>query len=567
MNAIDKSGQMAEGLPFAMKGAELLGKTKSPEEFRRYMESFVRAQQVMGKTMTPEQQFEFAKYARSAGPQLSDRYLSTTALSLGQEMGGSTAGNAVAMLQKQLVGGFQGDHAAAKEFVRLGLAREDQFEKTKTGEIKGMKSGEKIQGQDLAMTDPDKWFYDVVQPAMEKAGIKSQQDQAAEIMRLTHNRSASDLLTKFLTQRQALENHANLYNEAQGLDAAQTNQRDPYQAASAFSAAITNFAGVASGPAVAKASEGLSTLGKAISGFTPTVEAWTKAHPTEAAVAGGVGVAGAGYVGSRLLGGGIRRMLGRGGAAAAEGVGAEASVLGLGAAITTLGTAAAGATGLIAGLYSAMAATDPLGKEGRKKLDDEILTREGRQPGGPNENTINPFATGGWKPWVKDLFGGGAPVGTSGTGPELPGYAPYAGYDLREASKPPNWSVNQPQKSWPMTGAGGATAGAEGPEYPGITPGLGDLQSQLQQAGNGAGEAGAKAAGDFGQGFFGQLEETVSKAGELIEQLRGMLDFSASPKISPTGDAGASAPRRTSSLGAYDHGRASASGGAGWPLG
>ena len=47
----------------------------------------------------------------------------------------------------------------------------------------------------------------------------------------------------------------------------------------------------------------------------------------------------------------------------------------------------------------------------------------------------------------------------------------------------------------------------------------------------GAGEAGAKAAGDFGQGFLGKAQETVSKAGELIEQLRGMLDFSI--RVSP----------------------------------
>ena len=148
-------------------------------------------------------------------------------------------------------------------------------------------------------------------------------------------------------------------------------------------------------------------------------------------------------------------------------------------------------------------------------------------------------------------------VSTDGTGPRLPGYQPNGFEDLRSLAAPPSWTVNQPQKSFPMTGAGGATAGAEGPDYPGITPGIGDLQSQLQQAGNGAGEAGAKAAGDFGSGFLGQLEETVSRAGQLIEQLRGMLDFSASPKISPTGDAGASAPRRTSSLGSYDHRRAS----------
>jgi hypothetical protein len=49
---------------------------------------------------------------------------------------------------------------------------------------------------------------------------------------------------------------------------------------------------------------------------------------------------------------------------------------------------------------------------------------------------------------------------------------------------------------------------------------------------------------------------------ELIEQFRNMLDFSAS---TPTNSSGASAPRRVSSLGAYDHGRASAATSIGGP--
>ena len=85
----------------------------------------------------------------------------------------------------------------------------------------------------------------------------------------------------------------------------------------------------------------------------------------------------------QVVRGGIRRMLGEV-ALLRRSVGAEASVLGLGAAITTLGTAAAGATGLIAGLYW-QSPDGSARQEGRKKLDDEILTREGRQPGGPNE--------------------------------------------------------------------------------------------------------------------------------------------------------------------------------------
>jgi hypothetical protein len=141
----------------------------------------------------------------------------------------------------------------------------------------------------------------------------------------------------------------------------------------------------------------------------------------------------------------------------------------------------------------------------------------------------------------------------------LPSFPAQQMVDLREAAKPPSWTVNQPQKSWPMVGAGGATAGVEGPDFPSVTPGLGNLQQQLQSAGNGAGEAGSKAAGDFGAGFLGQLEETVAKAGQLIEQLRGMMDFSASPRINAVGDS--SPPQRSSSLTNYDHGRASGHGG------
>jgi hypothetical protein len=71
----------------------------------------------------------------------------TTGVSLAQEMGGATTGVSVDQFVKQVIGGFQGSqHAAAKSFVRLGLANEDDFEKTKTGEIKGFQTREARQG-------------------------------------------------------------------------------------------------------------------------------------------------------------------------------------------------------------------------------------------------------------------------------------------------------------------------------------------------------------------------------------------------------------------------------------
>ena len=69
--------------------------------------------QVMGKTITPEGIYEMQKYSKAAGARWSDRFILTTAQSLGQEMGGSTAGNSIQMAQKQIVGGMQNLHSKA----------------------------------------------------------------------------------------------------------------------------------------------------------------------------------------------------------------------------------------------------------------------------------------------------------------------------------------------------------------------------------------------------------------------------------------------------------------------
>jgi len=93
MNAVDTSGQMAEGLGFAFKGAEVLGLAQDPKRFREYMDSFIKAQQVMGKTITPEQQYEFAKFSKASGATLSDRFKMTTGVSLAQELGAHVLGH------------------------------------------------------------------------------------------------------------------------------------------------------------------------------------------------------------------------------------------------------------------------------------------------------------------------------------------------------------------------------------------------------------------------------------------------------------------------------------------
>ena len=62
LDAQDKSGNSAAGLQFLVKGAEVLGLAQDPERFRNYIDAAVKGLSVAGKTINPEQIFEFAKY-------------------------------------------------------------------------------------------------------------------------------------------------------------------------------------------------------------------------------------------------------------------------------------------------------------------------------------------------------------------------------------------------------------------------------------------------------------------------------------------------------------------------
>jgi hypothetical protein len=214
LNAVDRTGEMAKGLNFGFRGAEILGLGQDPKRMRDYIDSFIKAQQVMGKTITPEMQYEFAKYAKASGATLSDRFKMTTGVSLSQELGGQTTGQSIDQFVKQITGGFQGNqHSAAKEFVAMGLASKDMFDTTKTGEIKGMKPGHRLPGAGLAQTDPDRYVYDYLVPALEKHGITKQEDQIQQIRRMFPAGRSADFVTKLIQQRESFSNHAKLYDE------------------------------------------------------------------------------------------------------------------------------------------------------------------------------------------------------------------------------------------------------------------------------------------------------------------------------------------------------------------
>ncbi|WP_198031768.1 hypothetical protein [Bradyrhizobium sp. Ec3.3] len=301
LNAMDKSGEAGHGLGFAFKGAEILGRAQDPEKFRNYMDAVIKARQVMGDTVTAEGIYENAKYMRSSGAQLSDRYLTTTALSLAQEMGGSSAGVATDMFEKTVQGGLANRHAAAKAFVRYGLANEEDFEKTKTGELKGLKAGKHVKDWKNAMANPDQWVWGQLVPALEKAGITDPVEQIAEARKMFPGTS-SDLVAKLITQKQSLQNHATLYGGAKGLDSAELNKSDPFVALNSLTTSLSNLAGVLTQPAMKDIAGVLDGIASAFGNWQNQLSAFNKEHPDAAKWIGGGAIAGG------LVGGGYATM-------------------------------------------------------------------------------------------------------------------------------------------------------------------------------------------------------------------------------------------------------------------
>ncbi|HVO00912.1 MAG TPA: hypothetical protein VMT54_01855, partial [Candidatus Cybelea sp.] len=295
-----------------------------------------------------ENMFELAKFSRAAGPRLSERFLLTTALSLTQEMGGSMAGTGIDQFVKQLVGGFQGQqHAAAKEFVRLGLAQPSDFMTTKTGEIKGMMPGRKLPSAALAASDPDLWVSTVLLPAMDKAGIKSIDDQIAEVRRLFPAGRAADLVAKLITQAPSFQQHAQLYAGAAGLTANQMNAKDPFVALNSLSTALQNFGAVLTAPAMPKAAEVLSKITENIGQLYDQYAKFAAGHETAAGMIGAGAAAAGGVGGFYLLYNGLMGGFGLGKSAVAlDAAAAELTA----AAVALKGGAAASAAGGVGGI-------------------------------------------------------------------------------------------------------------------------------------------------------------------------------------------------------------------------
>ena len=198
--SIEAGGGDSHGLGFLVKGAELLGYAQDPAKFERYINAAVKAQQVMGRLVSPESIFEIAKYEKASGRNLSERFQFTSAVSLAQELGGSTLGKSIDQFEKTIVGAVN-NHAALKVAASYGLINHDDIIWTKQGEAKGLKAGKQYAGGDEAQKDPDRWIWERLAPALAKHGDTSDEKIAAAVRKLFPAGGSADFVLKALSQR------------------------------------------------------------------------------------------------------------------------------------------------------------------------------------------------------------------------------------------------------------------------------------------------------------------------------------------------------------------------------
>jgi hypothetical protein len=263
---------VTEDLDQLIKGLEIKGVTQNKAQFLEYMEGIAKGVNAFGDTLKPYQYYEMFKYGRQATPTLSEKFILSTAPTLAQEMGGSSFGKAVSGFNNALIGGVM-KHAALKDLASLGLIRHDALTYTKTGEAKGFKPGEHVEGWRLAQSNPNEWIKQYYLPALARAGVTSKEGISQRISQDFQNTQTAQLVGILATQQARIDKDAALIEKAAGLSAAEKmTNRDPSTIWQGFKSSLESVAGTAFQGLVKDFSPQIAGFSKAVAQFDAAVQ-------------------------------------------------------------------------------------------------------------------------------------------------------------------------------------------------------------------------------------------------------------------------------------------------------
>ena len=293
-----------------LKSADIAGLQDNPARFKAFLESFAKATQVEGKQINAGDYLSFYRRAKMAGSGFNDEFIASAAPSLIQEMGGPTAGTALATFFQQMAGG-RAKKETLKNQREAGLRGDDGV----------------LVDRQAFIANPFDWSQKHLLPLLAKNNV-DQSDPAAMIdflLPLFSERNAAEIASKFILQREQISRNQRMYAGAKGLDAAEeARTADPYVAATGALNSLSNAAAALAAPAVPAATRALNGFTDIMNGMATSLGADPELAKKASTIATGA-VAGAGIVGSaraamaRWQGGGVAGAIGQGLRGAARG--------------------------------------------------------------------------------------------------------------------------------------------------------------------------------------------------------------------------------------------------------
>ncbi len=278
---------------------EMRGTAGNTPVFQREAGELIRAMAFTRGNFNPREAVNFAQQAKSSLPLYNERFLTKIAPSLVTEYGGDRAGTAANAFRNVILGKAN-DKKQAEAWMGLGLL--DPKKAIMKGGHAVSWSGGAVKDTNLALSDPLEWAQTVLLPAMRKKGINV--DDKLELtkslgtmFRNSNSNLFAEALTQKLSVQRLLKDEVNI-DKAGTLDQiyARNMAQDPTQGIKAVQASLENLISTASSPLMETAASGL----KAVATGVQQLAAVAKDHPN-LAVAGGLGVAGAGFGAAGLL--------------------------------------------------------------------------------------------------------------------------------------------------------------------------------------------------------------------------------------------------------------------------
>ncbi|NEW96646.1 hypothetical protein [Rhodopseudomonas sp. BR0G17] len=281
----ERAAELGDDFDKLAKGMEIKGVTQNLDHFRHYIDGMAKAVNVFGDTLRPTDYYEMFKYGRAATNALSDDFMLKTAPTLAQELGGSSAGKALASFYTQFVGGKM-SNKAVEQLAKYDMLDMKKVIRTKTGNVKGVLPGGIIGAEYLKpeKTDPYQWVNKVLIPHLAKKGITDPSAIQEVIAAMASQQTTAQMMAIFATQQARIEKDKHLVEGAKGVEAAELYQKnDPKVARKSIESQSENFLTETAKPFIHPTVGGLNWLSDQISSAAEEA----KKNPLRAA--GGLG--------------------------------------------------------------------------------------------------------------------------------------------------------------------------------------------------------------------------------------------------------------------------------------